>query len=109
MGTIYKLRGKVKVDYGTYTIYADRATYNSDTGEVEGEGNLLLEGGPNNEHIEAERGKYNLQNETGRFEEAVGSVGFRLKRPQERVYHDQSVLLYRTGGGKAGAGPLRGN
>ncbi len=78
-GDIYKLRGKVKVDYATYTIYADRADYNSDTGEVDGEGHLLLEGGPNNEHIEAERGKYNLQNETGRFEAAVGSVGFRLK------------------------------
>src|SRR4029077_12953166 len=64
-GEIYKLRGKVKVDYGTYTIHADRATYNSDSGEVEGEGRLLLEGGPNNEHIEASRGKYNLQEETG--------------------------------------------
>ncbi|HEX3819647.1 MAG TPA: LPS assembly protein LptD [Candidatus Sulfotelmatobacter sp.] len=78
-GAIYKLTGHVKVDYETYTIYADRATYNSDTGEVEGEGHLLLEGGPNNEHIEAERGKYNVQKETGRFEAAVGSVGFRLK------------------------------
>ena len=78
-GDIYKLRGKVKVDYGTYVIHADRATYNSDTGEVEAEGNLLLEGGPNNEHIEATRGKYNLETETGRFEGAVGSVGFRLK------------------------------
>lgn len=78
-GAVYKLRGKVRVDYATYIIFADRATYNSDTGEVEGEGNLLLEGGPNNEHIEASRGKYNLQNETGRFEDAIGSVGFRLK------------------------------
>jgi LPS-assembly protein len=78
-GAVYKLRGKVKVDYGTYIIHADTASYNSDTGEVEAEGNLLLEGGPNNEHIEASRGKYNLQDETGRFEDAFGSVGFRLK------------------------------
>lgn len=78
-GAIYRLRGKVKVDYGTYTFHADQATYNSDTGEVEAEGNLLLEGGPNNEHVEAARGKYNLQEETGRFEDAVGSVGFLLK------------------------------
>ena len=78
-GPVYKLRGKVKVDYRTYTIHADRATYDSDTGEVEAEGNLLLEGGPSNEHIEASRGKYDLQNETGRFEDAKGSVGFKLK------------------------------
>lgn len=78
-GPVYKLRGKVKVDYRTYTIHADRATYDSDTGEVEAEGNLLLEGGPSNEHIEASRGRYDLQNETGRFEDAKGSVGFKLK------------------------------
>ena len=43
-------------------------------GEAEAEGNLLLEGGPNDEHIEAVRGKYNLQEETGKFEDAIGSV-----------------------------------
>ena len=84
-GAVYKLRGKVKVDYGTYTIFADRATYNSDTGDVQGEGNLLLEGGPNNEHIRATRGKYNVQSEIGRFEDAVGSVGFRLRNRHNAV------------------------
>lgn len=78
-GPVYTAKGNVRIDYGTYTILADQVTYNEDTGEVEAAGNLLLEGGPNNEHIEAASGKYNVQNETGRFEDAHGSVGFRLR------------------------------
>lgn len=78
-GPQYTLRGKVKIDYGTYTFFADQGSYNEDTGEVEAEGHLLLEGGPNDEHIEAARGKYNLESQTGRFEDANGSVGFRLR------------------------------
>lgn len=78
-GPVYTLKGKVRVDYGNYTIFADRASYNEDTGDVEAEGNLLLEGGPNDEHIEAAHGKYNLQDQSGKFEDAIGSVGFRLR------------------------------
>jgi LPS-assembly protein len=78
-GPVYTAIGNVRIDYGTYTILADKATYNEDTGEVTGEGNLLLEGGPNNEHIEAARGQYNTNTETGRFEDAHGSIGFRLR------------------------------
>ena len=78
-GPVYTLKGKVQIDYGTYTFFADQASYNEDTGAVETEGHLLLEGGPYNEHIEAIRGKYNLQDEVGRFEDATGSVGFQLR------------------------------
>jgi LPS-assembly protein len=59
-GAVYKLNGNVKIDYGVYTITGDEATYNSDTGDVFAEGHLLLEGGPNDEHIEATRGTYNI-------------------------------------------------
>src|SRR5581483_9860727 len=78
-GPLYTLKGKVQIDYGTYIFFADQASYNEDTGEIEGEGHLLLEGGPNSEHIEAARARYNLQTESGRFEDATGSVGFRLR------------------------------
>jgi LPS-assembly protein len=79
-GPIYKLRGNVEIDYGTYTISGDKGTYNSDTGDVEAEGHLVLDGGPNDEHIEATRGKYNLQSEKGIFEHVNGSIGFRVKK-----------------------------
>ena len=79
-GPIFKLRGDVRIDYGTYTLSADEVTYNSDSRVVEGEGHLVLEGGPNDEHVEAERGQYNLDGETGRFENVRGSVGVNFKR-----------------------------
>jgi LPS-assembly protein len=79
-GAVYKLNGNVKIDYGVYTITGDEATYNSDTGDVFAEGHLLLEGGPNDEHIEATRGNYNIEKETGRFEHVTGSIGLKVHK-----------------------------
>ena len=74
-GPVYKLRGHVEVHYGTYSLYADEMTYNSDTGEATGEGHLVLDGGPNDEHIESSHGSYNFQSESGKFYDVVGTIG----------------------------------
>jgi LPS-assembly protein len=74
-GAISKLSGNVRIDDGLYTFHADEATYNSDSGEAQAEGHLLLEGGPNHEHIQASRGTYNVNSESGHFENVVGSIG----------------------------------
>src|SRR6266851_27802 len=79
-GPVYKLRGNAKIDYETYTFSADEVIYNSDSGEVQGEGHLLLEGGPNDEHIQASRGKYKLRIESGRFENVTGSIGLKVRK-----------------------------
>jgi lipopolysaccharide assembly outer membrane protein LptD (OstA) len=60
-GAVYKLSGNIKIDYGVYTFSGDEGTYNSDTGDVFAEGHLVLEGGPNHEHLEATRGTYNIE------------------------------------------------
>jgi LPS-assembly protein len=78
-GAIYKLRGKAEVRYRSYTLYADQITYNSDTGDSTAEGNMVLEGGPSDEHINASHGNYNLRSERGTFYDVVGSVGLRVK------------------------------
>ena len=78
-GAVYKLSGNVEIDYGTYTFSGDDVTYNSDTGDITAEGHLVLEGGQNNEHIEAARGKYNTDHETGRFEHVTGTIGVQLR------------------------------
>jgi len=74
-GSSYKLSGNAKIEYGTYVLYADEITYNSDTGDATAEGHVILDGGPNDEHIEANRGAYNIKSESGRFEHVRGSIG----------------------------------
>lgn len=76
-GSIYKLSGNVEIDYGAYKLFGDEVTYDEDSGQATAEGHLVLEGGPNDEHIEASRGTYNVEKETGRFEHVVGSIGLK--------------------------------
>jgi LPS-assembly protein len=77
-GPVYTLRGHVEVHYGTYALYADEMTYNSDTGEASGEGHLVLDGGPNDEHIQSSHGSYNFQSESGKFYDVVGTIGVKM-------------------------------
>jgi len=79
-GSIYHLRGRAEIDYRTYILQADEITYNSDTGDSEEEGHVVLDGGPYDEHIEASHATYNVQTEIGKFYSVIGTVGFRGKR-----------------------------
>jgi LPS-assembly protein len=78
-GTIYQLHGNAEIHYGTYILRADEVSYNSLTGDSKAEGHVVLDGGPNDEHIQASRGNYNLRSEVGRFEHANGSIGMHLR------------------------------
>jgi LPS-assembly protein len=78
-GPVYTLRGHVEIHYGTYALYADEVTFNSDTGEAIGDGHMVLDGGPNDEHIEASHGTYNVRTESGKFYDVVGTIGVRMK------------------------------
>jgi LPS-assembly protein len=74
-GSIYKLHHRGRIAYRNYLIWADEATYNSDNGEVVAEGHVLLEGGLNDEYVQASRGVYNVQTEHGRFYHVIGTIG----------------------------------
>ena len=78
-GPVYKLRGHVEIQYDTFNLYADEVTYNSDTGEATAEGHVVLDGGPNDEHIEASDGTYNFHTESGTFHNVIGTIGVRVK------------------------------
>jgi LPS-assembly protein len=59
-------------------LKADEATYNSDTKEATATGHFALDGGPNDDHIRASHGTYNLDMETGRFYDVTGTTGLRF-------------------------------
>ncbi len=73
------MRGQAEIHYGTYILYADAVDYNSDTGDATADGHVVLDGGPNDEHIEATHGTYNIRTEAGRFEHVTGTTGMRLR------------------------------
>src|SRR5215471_3156846 len=75
-GAIYKLRGDVEIHYRNYVLRADEVTYNSDTDEATGSGHFTIDGGPNDDHIKASHGTYNLAAETGHFYRVSGTTGF---------------------------------
>jgi LPS-assembly protein len=78
-GTVFKLRGEAEIHYGTYILYADSVDYDSDTGESIADGHVVLDGGPNDEHVEATHATYNVRSEVGRFEHVVGTTGMHLR------------------------------
>jgi LPS-assembly protein len=78
-GVVYKLHQAVEIYYRSYVLRTDDATYNSDTGEAEATGHFALDGGPNDDHIRATRGTYNLLTETGKFYDVTGTTGLRFR------------------------------
>jgi LPS-assembly protein len=77
-GNRYQLRGNAEIHYRNYVLRADEITYNSDTGEATASGHVLLDGGPNDDHMRASHGTYNLTAETGRFYDVTATTGLRF-------------------------------
>ena len=78
-GDVYKLRGDAEIHYRTYILRADEITYDSNSGEATASGHVTLDGGPNDDHVKASHGTYNLTAETGRFYNVRATTGLRLK------------------------------
>jgi LPS-assembly protein len=78
-GPIYHLRGNAEIYYGTYILRADQMTYNSDTGDSEAEGHVILDGGPYDEHVESSHGTYNIRTQVGTFYSVIGTMGLRMR------------------------------
>ncbi|HUO61626.1 MAG TPA: LPS assembly protein LptD [Candidatus Acidoferrales bacterium] len=74
-GNIYELTGDVEIDYHGYVLRADKVTYDSDTGAALASGSVVLDGGPQDAHLQAARANYNVKQESGTFYDVVGSFG----------------------------------
>jgi LPS-assembly protein len=79
IGNIYKLHGNAEIYYRGYVLRADEVTYDADSGEATVSGNFRLDGGPNDDHIRASHGTYNLTTETGRFFDVTATTGLQLR------------------------------
>jgi len=88
VGNVFKLHGDVEIHYRTYILKADEATYNQDSGEATASGHFTVEGGPNDDHIRASHGTYNLTSETGNFYDVTATTGFR--------FHGHTAVLTST-------------
>jgi LPS-assembly protein len=75
IGDVYKLHGKAEIRYRTYVLRADELTYDSNSGEAAASGHFPLDGGPNDDHLRASHGNYNLTTETGRFYDVTATTG----------------------------------
>jgi LPS-assembly protein len=74
-GDLYTASGNVSLTYQDHILRADSLIYNDDTGDATATGHVELSGGDNDEHIQATRGTYNVNDQTGRFYDVTGSVG----------------------------------
>ncbi len=79
IGNVYKLRGNAEIHYRNYVLRGDEVTYNSDSGEATASGHFTMDGGPNDDHIKASHGTYNLTAETGRFYDVIATTGMRFR------------------------------
>ena len=77
-GDLYTLRGHAEIHYRTYVLRADELTYDSDTGEATAKGHFTVDGGPNDDHIKASHGTFNVTAETGRFYDVTATTGLRF-------------------------------
>src|SRR5262249_5130221 len=78
IGRIVKLRGNAEIHYRSYILRADELTYNSDTGEATATKHFSIDGGPNDDHIRASHGTYNVTAETGRFYDVNETTGWKF-------------------------------
>ncbi len=76
-GDTFHLDGDVLLLYKSYRVRADHVTYNRATSMVEAQGHLSVEGGPSDEHLFADHGTMNLEDHTGHFYDATGTLGVR--------------------------------
>jgi LPS-assembly protein len=78
-GSTYKLHGQAEIHYGGYILRADEITYEQDKGEATADGHVILDGGPNDEHLQATHATYNLPAEAGKFDNVRGTIGLRMR------------------------------
>lgn len=92
-GSEYVLTGHIILFYRDYIVHADSATYNSATGEIVARGHLMVDGGPDDEHILADHGRLNVRNNTADFFDVTGTLGVRKVSGRRVVYTSENPYV----------------
>jgi LPS-assembly protein len=78
-GPVRKMRGAVRLQTTEMVLYADEVDYNAETTDFEARGNVHFKHFVRNEEIWASRVEYNLDEETGKFYDVVGTTVTRIQ------------------------------
>jgi LPS-assembly protein len=81
-GDIYHLRGDVDIRFRRFVLRADDVTYDTATGEITATGHVVFDGGPHDEHLEADHATYNVRTDSGKFHDVRGTTGARFRGKQ---------------------------
>jgi LPS-assembly protein len=81
-GDVYHLKGEVEIRFRRFILRADDITYNTTSGEITATGHVVFDGGPHDEHLEADRATYNVRTDSGKFYEVRGTTGARFRGKQ---------------------------
>jgi LPS-assembly protein len=81
---LYTLDGDAVIYYRKYIVHADHATYDDNSGEIHAQGHLMIDGGPDDEHFEADHGVINVNADTGDFFDVAGTLGVE-RNPRGRM------------------------
>lgn len=66
-GDVYRLRGDVEIRFRRFLLRGDDLTYNTVSGDITATGHVVFDGGPHDEHLEADHATYNVRTDSGKF------------------------------------------
>ena len=81
-GDVYRLRGDVEIRFRRFLLRGDDLTYNTVSGDITATGHVVFDGGPHDEHLEADHATYNVRTDSGKFYDVRGTIGARFRGQQ---------------------------
>ncbi len=92
-GDVLVLEGDVHIQYGTYSVEADRVQYNDNTGDVVAAGHLHVYSSADSEAMRASHAEFNIRTETGTFYDVDGSIGVQ-RSGRNTIYTNGNPFLF---------------
>jgi LPS-assembly protein len=92
---IFNCRGHVEIRFGTNTLHADEATYDSTTGILKAKGHVVFDSSLHNAHLVGSAATYDVSRDSGTFYDVTGSTGVKVK--SHTMFLSSSTPFFFTG------------